>query len=55
MAGLYMFYFVSRFVGYRLRNQLAAIDYNHHRGREVATTADGRPRYYCIWYYYTLH
>ena len=32
------------FVGYRLRNQLAALDFNHHRNRDVATTADGRPR-----------
>ena len=48
MGDLYTSIFISRFVRYRLRNQLAAIDYNLHRGREVATTADGRPRYYII-------
>ncbi len=43
-----MIFFVSknfRFVGYKLRNQLAAIDFNMYRGREIATTADGTPRY----------
>ena len=34
MFSLSLFYFISRFVGYRLRNQLAAIDYNNHRGGE---------------------
>ncbi|CAB4019001.1 Hypothetical predicted protein, partial [Paramuricea clavata] len=29
---------------YRARNQLAALDFNHHKGRAAATTADGQPR-----------
>ena len=36
-------YFIYRFTGYRLRNQLAALDFNHHRGRATATAADGQP------------
>lgn len=37
-----------RIVGYKLRNQLAAIDFNHHRNREIAKTADWMPRYVCL-------
>ncbi len=33
-----------RFPVYRARNQLAALDFNHHKNRAQATTADGRPR-----------
>ena len=29
---------------YRARNQLAALDHNHHKDRAHATTADGQPR-----------
>ena len=36
---------IFSFIGYRVRNQLAALDFNHHRGRAIATTADGKPRY----------
>ena len=37
--------FFFRFVGYRVQNQLAALDFNHHRAREEgAITGDGRPR-----------
>ncbi|CAB4040405.1 Hypothetical predicted protein [Paramuricea clavata] len=32
------------FIGYTVRNLLAAIDYNMHRERKVATTADGKER-----------
>jgi len=34
-----------RYVGYKLRNQLAAIDFNKHRNRECETTADGQLRH----------
>ncbi|XP_028392995.1 uncharacterized protein LOC114517456 [Dendronephthya gigantea] len=30
---------------YQARNRLAALDFNHHRGRAPATTADGKERY----------
>jgi hypothetical protein len=36
---------ICRFPVYRARNQLAALDFNHHKGREQATTADGQLRY----------
>lgn len=39
----YEFYF--RFVGYKLRNLLAAIDYNKHIVRKPATNALGEQRY----------
>ncbi|XP_028418401.1 uncharacterized protein LOC114543734 [Dendronephthya gigantea] len=32
-------------IGYKMRNQLAAIDFNKHRTRQVAKTLDGKPRY----------
>ena len=41
----YIAIYIARYVGYKLRNQLAAIDFNKHRNREIATTADGQPRY----------
>ena len=37
--------FSFRFVGYKLRNLLAAIDYNKHRVRKPATNAVGEQRY----------
>ena len=31
-------------IGYKMQNQLAAIDFNKHRLRQVAKTADGKTR-----------
>ena len=35
---------IFRFPVYRARNQLAALDFKHHKNRPQATTADGRTR-----------
>ena len=47
---LFVFY---SFVGYKLRNELAAIDFNKHRDRQAAKTADGKARsvqFYVVYY-----
>jgi len=34
-----------RFLGYKIRNLLAAIDFNEHRDRPVKKGPDGEPKY----------
>ena len=34
---------IFRFPVYRARNQLAALDFNHHKDRVQATTANAQP------------